>query len=361
MQDERQQEKPVTSATSAKEVTKDGVSSVRCGHVLFCSDDRGFLPLTVALYSLLKSANPSRALRVSIFTGGEEALSPEHVARLRAVAEGYPFVALEVVDVSWLLARWHDAFFNPKSAWCMLMWARCFIGEIFREEKGNIVYLDIDTFVTDALDDLYDLDLGGNALAGVYESSRQEDQTRCASFWNCGLIDDSAERYFNSGVLVLNVEYFREEHVLEKLATWFVQNREKVFRDDQDALNALFWNRILPLPPAFNYTDGWCHRQLKHSVRQKWWRGNPPREILEAILNPRIIHYWSKSKPWKCNHRPERRRYERAMRELRFLPKGQTLPGTTFSRRLEVSFFDVWNAILRLIARIRLWNLTRHV
>lgn len=343
-----------------KEVKKDGMPSARGGHVLFCSDDRGFLPLTVALYSLLKSANPSRALRISIFTGGEDALSLEHVARLRAIAERYPFAELEVVDVSELLTHWHDAFFNPKSAWCMLAWARSFVGEVFCEEKGNIVYLDIDTFVTGALDDLYDLDLGENALAGVYESSRQEDQIRGSDYWKRGLIDEAAERYFNSGVLVLNVECFRKEHVLEKLATWFLQNRERILRDDQDALNALFWNRILSLPPNYNYTDGWCHRQLKHSVRQKWWRGNPPREILEAILKPRIIHYWSKSKPWKCNHRPERRCYERAMRELGFLAKGQALPGTTFSRRVEVCFFDFWNAILRVIVRIRLWNLKRH-
>ena len=327
-------------------------------HVLFCSDDAGFGQLKVATYSLLQAADPARPLRISVFTGGETKLSLVHRDEWTALAAAYPFASVEIVDVSPILAKYHDVLYNPSAPWGMLTWARCFIGGVFASETGNIVYLDIDTFVCRDLGELYDLDLGTDALAAVYEDSRAEGAGRDPAYWgNAALADPRATRYFNAGVLVLNPEVFRSENVLSRMMDWYAQHRAQATRLDQDALNALFWNRIRALPPKWNYCDGWCERQLKYSVREKEWRGNPPQTILEAIGSPGIVHFWGKSKPWKWNHRPERKRYERAMRELGMVKKGQFLPGTTPARRLEAWIFDGYHALLRRLAAFRLKRL----
>jgi len=327
----------------------------RQGHVLFCSDDGGFLPLKVALYSLLRAAEPTRPLRVSVFTGGEGALSPAHRHELEALAAAKPGCRVDVIDVSAQLTRYHAAFFNPQARWGILTWARLFIGEVFASETGNIVYLDIDTFICRDLGELYDLDLGTDALAAVYEDSRAEGMVRDPACWtNAALLDPAATHYFNAGVLVFNLKLFRDENILARAADWYARRRDEAIRCDQDALNALLWDRVRPLPPKWNFSDGWCERQLKHAVREKAWRGNAPRTVLEAILSPAILHFWGKSKPWKWNHRPERKRYERAMRELGMLEKGRFLPGTTLPRRLVAVFFDMYHAVLRAVAAGRL-------
>ncbi len=329
------------------------------GHVLFCSDDKGYMQLTIALYSLLKHAETDRPLCVSIFTGGDNALSAEHYAALETLVTKYPFAKLDIVDVSPILVKYQTVFYNPNVPWGILTWARCFIGEVFKEEKGNIVYLDIDTLICSDLSELYELDLGSNVLAAVYEESRQEGMSRGAAFWQGPIMDPRAERYFNAGVQVFNLHIFQSENILATIADWYSQHRVEATRCDQDALNALFWNRTHPLPIAYNYTDGWCERQIKHSCREKWWRGNPPCEVLGAIISPQIIHFWGQKKPWMWNYRPERKRYEQAMRELGFLKRGESLPNTTLLRRFIALFFSGYHAALRCLAHYRLQRCLR--
>lgn len=321
----------------------------RPGHVLLCSDDNGFHQLKVAVYSLLKTADAARPLRVSVFTGNG-ALSGGHRVELRALAARYPFANLEIIDVDELLERHRAAFECPSSPWGIMIWARCFIGEVFPNGDGNVVYLDIDTLVCRDLAELYDLEMGSNAIAGVYEDAREDGKN--PRFWNGPLMPPEANRYFNSGVLVLNLGVFRREGVLGRLAAWYAQNKAIAERPDQDALNAVFWNRTVRLHPAYNYSDGWCERQLRYSKRRPQWRGNPPREMLEAIVSPAVIHFWGRSKPWHWNHRAEGWRYAQAMRELG-LCEG-ALPGTTAWGWVVAAAYGAGHVLLRRVAKWRM-------
>ncbi len=325
------------------------------GHVLFCSDDAGFSQLLVASYSLLEAADPRRKLRISIFTGGKSPLSSEHIKTLTERLAQYSFATLEVINIDPYLTSYYAAFYNPGVMWSVFTWARCFVGDVFKDEIGNVVYLDIDTFVRADLGELYELDLGDKVIATVYEDSRTESAARGnLDYWQSPLIDPAAERYFNAGVEVFNLEAVRKENLVAKAADWYTKHRDIATRCDQDALNGLLWNRVLPLPMAYNYCDGWCERQLKHSIHEKWWRGNPPRQVLEAIIAPRIIHFWGIKKPWRWNHRPERKCYEAAMRAVGLLGAKEHLSGATIPRRIVSALFSVYHNALRHLARYRL-------
>lgn len=321
----------------------------KVARVLFCSDDRGYDQLQVALYSLLKTAETDRRLEVSVFTGNG-ALSTAHRAALAELVGRYGFASVQIKDVDAILEPHRGELECARSGWGIMIWARCFIGEIFREERGNVVYLDIDTFVCRDLSELYELEMGTNAIAGVYEDAREDGNN--PAFWEGPLMDRAATRYFNSGVLVLNLEVFRDENVLAKICGWYAANRALASRPDQDALNALFWNRTIPLHPKYNYSDGWLARQTKYSLAAAQWRGNSPRSMLEAVLAPAVIHFWGRAKPWRCNHRPEGRRYVAAMRELGQLDGA--LPGTTLIKRLGHVFYAIYHAYLRRQAASRL-------
>lgn len=327
------------------------------GHVLFCSDDRGFSQLRVAMYSLLRSASADRRLSVSVFTGCGK-LSEEHTKELRAIAQRFSFATLSIFDVDPLLLKYQDAF-AAQTQWGPMMWARCFIGEIFPEEVRNVVYLDIDTLVCHDLGELYDLDMSNRGdglsyvLGAVCEESRETAASDDPAFAG-GLMPLGADRYFNSGFLVMNAGAFRSEGLLEKLVDWYVAHKAIAKRPDQDTLNAYFHDRTLFLHPKYNHCDGWLERQLKENIRATHWRGNKPSEILEAILEPRILHFWGRKKPWLWNHRPEGRRYEDAMRELGWVGD---LPGTTFFKKCLGLFFRMYHMLLRRIVVSKLRKL----
>jgi len=335
------------------------VSARRPGHVLYASDDNGFLQLAVAVHSLLAQADPSRPLKVSVFTGCG-ALTEAHRRQLKAYADQRPFAEIEIIDVDELLERHREAFANSGTHWGPMMWARCMIGEIFHDEETPIVYLDIDTLVCRDLGELYDLDMsdcgdGRPLVLGAVCEECRESGAAHDPIWTSPLFDSRANRYFNSGFLVMNVAAFRRERLFERIVTWYAEHKREIWRPDQDALNCLFWDRTRFLHPHYNHCDGWLERQRKYSLKAAHWRGNSPREVLEAVLEPAILHFWGAKKPWHWNHRPEGPRYEREMRQAG-LVTGE-LPGTTFPKRIAGALFAVYHGLLRRQAASRLDSL----
>lgn len=335
------------------------MTAKRPGHVLYASDDRGYSQLAVAMHSLLSHADSGRELEVSVFTGCG-ALSEEHRQSLRGLAAKFPFARLDVIDVDLWLEPHRDTFAKSGTHWGMMIWARCLVGEIFAGENRPIVYMDIDTLVCRDLGELYEMDMsdcgdGRPLVLGAVCEEGRASGTEHDQIWSSPLFNPKAMQYFNSGFLVMNVKAFREERLFEKIAEWYAVHKHEVQRPDQDALNCLFWDRTRFLHPRYNHCDGWLERQSRCSPKDELWRGNPPREVLEAILDPAILHFWGSKKPWRWNHRPEGARYEAEMREAGVL-EGR-LPGATPMRRLVGAAFGLYHRLLRRKVEIKIANL----
>ena len=139
--------------------------------------------------------------------------------------------------------------------------------------------------------------------------------------WESGILPPEAERYFNTGVLVFNAEACRVERTWDRIAEWYRSHRDIADRIEQDAWNALFWDRVLPLHVKWNFHDRNIKGYSRWPLDAKYWLGNSPRECLEASVAPCILHFWGPKKPWSTCHRPYRRLYHEAMRAV-----GQTPP-----------------------------------
>ena len=347
-------------ATLAAREEKAGLTATRTtprpGHVLYVGDDSSFSQLYVAVFSLLWNADPERNLRISVFTG-VGAFSAEHAGAIERMVSMFDFSTLEVIDVGRHLSKCECAVVCPGAHGSPMTWARYLIGEVFGEETGNIVYMDTDTFVCHDLGELHDMDMsdcgdGRPVVLGAVCEEHRESAASGDSVFSTGLMDARASRCFNTDVLVMNAKAFREEGLLEKIVGWCAAHNAEAKRPVQDALNCLFWDRTRYLHPRCNYCDDWLGRQAKCSVKAKHWRGNEPRKVLEAVLDPLVLNFRGSSKPWQWNHRPEGPRYAEAMRILGMLPG--RLPGATFPRRLVGVFFAVYHATLRALVLRRL-------
>ena len=79
------------------------------------------------------------------------------------------------------------------------------------------------------------------------------------------------------------------------------------------------------LPLRWNFHDRLVKLYPKWNLKAKYWQGNPPRECLEAALNPASLHFWGPKKPWKTCHRPYRKLYHEAMRAVGQVPPKESL------------------------------------
>ena len=99
----------------------------------------------------------------------------------------------------------------------------------------HIIYLDTDTICNNDIKELYDLDISNYELFAVRD---------------VGLFGiKNKKRYFNSGMLDLNLDYIRKTGYFEKARN--LCNEKKMVFLDQDALN-LTWTKIKLIDRKFN-------------------------------------------------------------------------------------------------------------
>ena len=96
--------------------------------------------------------------------------------------------------------------------------------------------------------------------------------------------------YYNSGVLLMNLEKGREEIHPEELFAYVKGHRKELVLPDQDLLNAMFGERIRPLDDAiWNYDARNFNNYMVRSSAQynlKW--------VMEHTA---ILHFCGKPKP----------------------------------------------------------------
>ena len=132
---------------------------------------------------------------------------------------------------------------------------RYMIPEIVPDIK-KAIYLDCDVIVLGDIGEYYASNISG-LYAGV-----SEDFAKSSYIHTLGL-----ERYFNSGVMLLNLELMREDAICEKLLKKSLDLNKSLKFLDQDVFNLLFKNRVKYLPLKWNATAPLFRK--KHKVDQQ--------------------------------------------------------------------------------------------
>lgn len=88
-------------------------------------------------------------------------------------------------------------------------------------------------------------------------------------------------KYFNSGVLLINLEYWRKNDIENKLLNFVKENIDNIKTGDQEVLNRVLNNEVKILD------DTWNVQSSNFTNRSSY------------INHPKIIHYVSENKPWK--------------------------------------------------------------
>ena len=323
--------------------------------VFFNIDHRGVIPVSVAIYSLLKNADPSEPLALHIAHDTKFA-EIGGCGKVESVVHRFPFASVRFANFDPIFEKHRAILDLDYNHWSYMVWAWVFCTELFPDLTGNLVFIDWDMYILKDLEEMYSLDLAkdGFITAAVNESRREHRPYLVAAGW-----PESAGYAFNNATLVIDVDAYRRERIPEQIIRWYSAHKDTAICVDQDAQNAIFGDRTIRLPLKWNYSDGWLERILKCRPWQREWRVHPREEVLEAILDPVIIHYVGGRKPTGRTHRPERSIYRRTMREMGLI-KGRLPEGLGLRDDLEGAFFNVYHALLRAYVRLlkRLFNKT---
>lgn len=155
------------------------------------------------------------------------------------------------------------------------------------------IYLDSDIIVRHELNDFWNSNIENYAI-GVIPG---QDNDKIQHFNRLNY--DKNKGYFNAGVLLMNLKYWRENNVFERLMKYVSSEGKKLKWQDQDALNYVLQDEKTLLPIKYNLQEGMLFSLENIELDKKYFH-----DLQEAIINPTIIHYTSALKPWwkDCKH-----------------------------------------------------------
>jgi lipopolysaccharide biosynthesis glycosyltransferase len=167
------------------------------------------------------------------------------------------------------------------------MWYRIFLPELL-PGVDRVLYLDADTIAVDSLRPLTEMDLSGCYVAAVTNVLERHYLHRPAALGLRG-----PQTYFNSGVILMNLELMRRDGCTEALRECAIGRRAELQWPDQDALNIVLGPRRRPLHPRWN---------CMNSVLAFPWAVEVfgADAVEEARRNPAIRHFEGPgfNKPW---------------------------------------------------------------
>jgi lipopolysaccharide biosynthesis glycosyltransferase len=245
---------------------------IACG-----ADDQYVQPLAVMVQSVLTNLSADRSVTLYIIDGGIE---PTHKQRL-----AIPW-RRDGVSVHWLSPR--ESTFTGLPLWGRMPIAtyyKLLIPEVLPPSVHKAIWLDCDLVVNADLALLWDYDLAGRHALAVQDpvvpfvSSRNG----VADHEKLGIARQA--KYFNAGVMVVDLDLWRQDHIPARVIEYLRLHRDSVVFWDQEGLNAVLagnWGEL---------DQRWNHRA---NARTALSRTNRAARSKEAW----IIHFSGNLKPW---------------------------------------------------------------
>jgi lipopolysaccharide biosynthesis glycosyltransferase len=256
-----------------------------------CAGDNNYaMPLAVTVSSLLANFGSDQRLSLFLIDGGIE---PANQKKIIQSLDG------NKIDITWIKSSDISTKILPEQLplsdkWPLTTYYRLLLPQIIPQHFHKVIYLDTDLVIQGDISNLWNAAIDDNYALAVQDVCQP--YVAMTSHLNpekFGIPQNS--KYFNSGVLVMNLEQWRRDQITDKLFELIARHKDTLLFPDQDALNIVLAQRWRELPPSWN--------QMHGIYAFSNWQESPysQMEYDKAIQEPDIIHFTTLPKPWMNN------------------------------------------------------------
>lgn len=290
-------------------------------HFAFCVND-GYVPYICVTIKGIIENHKKESVTIHVLS---DFISPKKERLLNEVVSGYDNISLQVHIVDDSILK------GLKDTWSIYTWYRVLLPKVLPIDVHRVLYLDADTLVTNNVYELFEMDMTDKAIAGAIDilSFIPETYERC--------MYEQEKGYICAGVMLMNLDYWRDNDLTDKVVNWGRENDAIIKFPDQDTINYLCRDHKIILPLKYGIIGAYFEDEV--FFKQPYL--DQLRECLEA---PAIIHYAGQA-PWKielANH-PLQDEWERYNNMLKHPAK-----------RMYIT--KGWNFV-----KMKIWNLIHHV
>jgi len=249
-------------ALRKEKVTKDAIK------ILFATDSGYFPHLAVAIQSLLEN-NQDFLIEIIVLTGTASIADQQNIVKITSKFD--VSIEFKVLDDNYFKGLPLGHHFKKSNYY------RLFAADVITDDR--CLYLDADLVVRGSIKEIFDIELGRHYLAAVENPgfSRHSELGMNAN-----------SKYFNSGVMLLNLAVWRETDCRDEVVSFVRERADAIRFVDQCGLNGVIDGRWLELNSKYN-----CQSALDS--------GGYGGCSLEG--EPVIVHFTGSGKPWHLNNR----------------------------------------------------------
>lgn len=150
---------------------------------------------------------------------------------------------------------------------------------------NKVLYLDCDIIINGDIEQLFNEDISEYACAAIIDEDNENPEKHKRLGYGMEY------PYINSGVMLINIEYWRKKKITERCMEFIRNNPDRVILHDQDTINAVLNKEIKLLSVKYNLQTAMlycCSKLSKHTTE----------DVEQHKYKPIIIHYTGASKPW---------------------------------------------------------------
>ena len=248
------------------------------------ADDAYAMPLAVTLASASIHLDEDRMLEIYVVDAGIETDNKQRIVRSLDPA---------LVSVTWVPHA--GARLAGLPVWGRMSihtYERILAADLLPAIHKKVIWLDSDLVVRADLTKLWELKMSGWTLLAA------QDMLAPIVSSPLGLKEYSAlgfqghEKYFNAGVMVIDLDRWRKDRIAEKVIGYLRQHRGNVLLWDQDGLNAVLRGQWRELDLRWNHNAAVCGRPFFDAGHLD------PAAYRNALEDPWIVHFNGVLKPW---------------------------------------------------------------
>lgn len=237
-------------------------------HIVFCINDDYAKYLQVVIKSIV-CHNCDQNIIIHILS---DYLSGNNIRLLNDVVCNTSSIRIEIHIIDDVALKG----LKISRKWPIQAWYRLLIPQILDKSIRVALYLDADTLVVGNLNDVFSTNLDGISIAAVIEAS----VFNKSYYERLGMRND--QRYICSGVLLMNLDFWREHDLSRKMIAWAKCNNLQL--PDQDTINYFCRDSKKVLPLRYGIVHFFF-------CSDEFYKEPYLSELQDCLEHPIIIHY----------------------------------------------------------------------
>lgn len=252
---------------------------------ILCSTDDNYVPYCGIMLTSLFENNKDAKIHVYLMT---ETMSDSNWARLQELTRKYSQNISPIIIDS---RKLKDCPMHDDDYVSLATYYRLLAPQLLPQEIDKILYLDCDMIIDQSIESLYNTDIENYALAAALD----EDYMNEGKYQRLEYTFE--KKYFNAGVLLINLKYWRDYKVMQRCFEYIKGNACKLIFHDQDTLNFVLKDEKKEIHIKNNFQTGFIHKK-------RYVEPGLINDINESVVAPVVIHYTGLNKPWKYGVHP---------------------------------------------------------